>query len=49
MKRTFFRVLVLKGLVVLHRTTEALAQEGLLEKGEDTDPSILGLPLWLSW
>ena len=26
-----------------------LGQEGLLEKGQATHSSILGLPLWLSW
>ena len=28
---------------------QLLGQEDLLEKGQATHPSILGLPLWLSW
>ena len=52
--KVIHRLAFVKGLVknppVMQKTpVQFLGQKGLLEKGQATHPSILGLPLWLSW
>ena len=43
-------VQMVKNLPAVQETpVHFLSQEDLLDKGETTHSSILGLPLWLSW
>ena len=47
---TFLIAQLVKNLPAVQETlVQFLGREDLLEKGQATHSSILGLPLWLSW